>query len=286
MLKDKAQTAEYQAKLNKELDHVAATRAAVIAGLPTFTQLLADPDPNVRDAAAYAIASLGAEATSAIPALTARAESEPDDEACASAIYALSALKIPAESIKHFRDAGLRGPAITLALNLADIVAGQDNAPSAAIDAAFAALANPPQLKRSTSLWYEGNIQAIIIGRLYALPPSILEPRIPQLIDLLAGEAKFTSTRLIQLLTLLLFPPPKRTSWDPASLTPLQRRFIIATFDSGRVFKVFQGHKTIFVNAAEMLDPCGLPSNYEKFEALADQCRKFGPAQNPTNSPP
>lgn len=274
LLKDKASTPEFQSKMRAELSHAAAAHRAVITGIPVYVSLLSSSDPLIREAAAYTLSRFPRDATSAIPALIEQAQRDPDEEAAATAILALARFQPTQPQLESIRAARSNPPpSVHLALALADITALSDKAPSASIDTAFAALNSPPNLSRQSSRFFDGGVQALVVGTLYALPPELSEQHLDELLQLFASDDQYDPHWLITLLILILFPPPRKTTWNPADFTTYQRRFIITMFDNRRTFSMMDGRPSILVNNLDPLKACGLPTNFEKFKDLADQCR-------------
>lgn len=102
--KSEAESADYKAAVEEELRHVRACRRAVIEGLPTYVDLLEDPVPAVRVAAAHLIATVGESANGYLERVVTRAIAEADEAAAVSMILSLPALGAAPATLATLRD--------------------------------------------------------------------------------------------------------------------------------------------------------------------------------------
>jgi hypothetical protein len=98
LLKNKAETPEWQSQIEKELSWVRKVKDAVLAGEPAYLGFLNAADPALRDSVAYLLASLGRPAPQRASIIWKRFEIERDERVQTSLLLAFGTLAEPAEA--------------------------------------------------------------------------------------------------------------------------------------------------------------------------------------------
>jgi hypothetical protein len=181
----------------EELAHVRRCREAVVAGLPTYRALASDPDPAVRIAVGYLLASLECDAGSEIDALADGARTESEPEVAASYILALPAVGADASLLDRLcaEMRGTESDLVQLALALARINVLKEQVEEDAIAVAIQALTSPPVVSRpiSEATWFEGRVGNLVTGYLPAIGRERLREYLDELVALLMSAIQRSS---------------------------------------------------------------------------------------------
>jgi len=225
------QDPEFQRELAEQIEWVERTREAARQGLPIYLELLSHPDPKIRMAAAYTLASFKGEASSIVPMLLPRLEREDDVLARASMILSLGILGSHTHEVLALLKALLHTShkeqteqeLIHLATATALAWIGQEKTPQQAVEILVHVLTSP----RSDSLfdlyvqlpWVDGSL-ARFAGRTlrWRLPRERLRFAISRLMEALEIVDNYDVGEVIKILLYIVFGrqafPEPRTVHD------------------------------------------------------------------------
>jgi hypothetical protein len=169
---------EYQERTRQELDWVAATRAEVHAGEPTYQRLLADPRYQVRGAAAYLLADIAEHADVIVPALLARLDTEPEPQVRATILISVGMLgqrQSIAQDALHAWAATSPRPLERVAAAMGLVRAAGERTPADVVVALGEALARPESsaaVEYAQIPWCAGGLLSDVATALAGLGPA------------------------------------------------------------------------------------------------------------------
>ena len=145
-LKKQAGTPEWQEQKRKEIGWVKAAQTAVMAGKAVYLGLIADPEPKVREAAAYLLACLERPNPELANTLWEKFEREPDERVRATLLLAFGYLAEPNAMnqsllLNGFVAANTQTNRLAAALSLSRI--SPDSLPTDVLQSLLEAAANP-----------------------------------------------------------------------------------------------------------------------------------------------
>jgi hypothetical protein len=228
---------------------VEAAWRAVVAGTPTYLTLLADPRPDTRFCAAYALAVCGEHASEIVPRLQRQLQAETDARVQASLLLCLSCIA-GSEAIPLFEEHLQSGHPLTRAIAaLCWVRVAKKQAPKVAIDVISEVLTNPDPIDSLyTQLpWSDGeSVVAAVSQVLGQLGTEAAEAVVPGILDALDRLQKHdtASVSMVGLVLSLCFEPqnegrlPELTDFQGYVLTRLAHSQ--RAWDWGNVYFIFR----------------------------------------------
>jgi hypothetical protein len=286
---DPTDPGEFEGQLQQELAGVDDAHAAVRQGYPVYLGLLADPDPQVRSAAAYLVSGFGAEITAIPDQLAAHLLQEEDTAVRATLILALGLAPSPAPVWVERLAAVVAqpdDPLLRLAAAMTLTLWCREETPAAAVEVLFATLAAPEPVAAAYGAlpWANNDVLGDSATLLPALGITQARAAIPLLLQQLAApktdqdyeqhrlRRALSSLDLAHLLLLLTFEPqPDPPTTLEAAQTPQPNvptsPVAALTAEQRAVLTGIATSPTLWIcngNTSLLLHAFGLPSEPER----------------------
>lgn len=270
ILKQKAQTPEWQADIQKELVWVKDVKVAVMAGKSTYLRFLADEDPALRDATSYLLASFDHPAPGLAAKIWSRFQQEPDERVQASLMLAFGILAEPVETNLNLIFANLadaKSKSVKLAAAMALVRLARDQLPREALAMLVEAAQSPNDYEAlAKSVWARvDDMELIIINHLACLDTNSAVAVVDMLAKILPTCEHQRALTIAEVLLNMLFRNTIGQGPTFASLNGQQQRVLRLIAQNRNVWieKVGNAERNS-IRTSMLLRSCGLPDDLAK----------------------
>ena len=277
---DRMDPTVFEAELEHELAGVDSARAAVRQGIPIYTQLLHDPDPGVRVAAAYLLAAFAGDDPTIARHLYTQLTRETHTTAQAGLILALGVSTAPDAAFQELLETYIEPEAeplvrLVAAMALARLCGSQT--PPAAVDVLIGMLA-PPQTVAAAYRqlpWAENDVVGDVSATLRYLSWEQAQAALPILLNTFQAlemesrkqQLSVAALKMVELAgTLLHLAFHGRPLGHPATAEAL-------TTDQHRVLTAIAGSDGMWlfiINAQYVMEAFALPTERERLQRFLD----------------